>query len=155
MNRRSAFFAAALGVVLLGTIVLWVALPPQLTRHVLAFPDTAGGTVHHEVRFLPRRTTRVESVRLYTEEIILGPAHVGAVPFVPPETEINALFLDREGRLYVDFSTAIMFASGGATAIEDIRELIEWNLTFNFRYVNEVVLTIDGQVPGFPPIIPN
>jgi len=153
MNKVAAGLLGSLGMALLVSITIWVVNPSPFTRYVLMFPDTAGGDQHHEIRNLPHQADRRDAIHVFLSEIILGPADVGAVPFLPKETRILGVFLDEKKRLFVNFSGDVLFTGQSETVVEDVIQILKQNILFNFRFVDSVTVTIDGQVPGFPPII--
>lgn len=152
MNKYTTGFLGALGMILLISVTIWIVNPTPLVRYVLIFPDTAGGDLHHEIRELPRRNIRIDTIELFLEELILGPSDIGAIPFMPLDTEILGTFLSSDRIAFVNLSDDVLFSNGGETPVDDITNLLEKNLLFNFRFLNGVTVTIDGQVPGFPPI---
>ncbi len=141
--------------VLLGTVagILAQTLPEQRAqRYNLAFPDTAGGKNHHEWRLLPERDTIAGTARLVVEELLLGPVQLGAVPFVPEGTAVRSVIYRRESRtLYVDFSSHLVVGNiRGNISIEEALDLITYNINRNIPRIEEIVMTVEGQLPGVP-----
>ena len=88
------------------------------------------------------------------EELILGPAQITHGRLLPRETEIQAVVLD-EKSVYLDLSPDMMF--GG----EDVRLSVQEGLAgirdtllYNFRWLEQVTLTIGGQEPDVPAFLP-
>ncbi|MDA3950505.1 MAG: GerMN domain-containing protein [Spirochaeta sp.] len=153
LNKVGVFATIAGGVLFVITAVLYVVLPTQqIDRYNLAFPDTAGGDVHHEWRNLPDRTGIAAQSQLLVEEMMLGPVALGAVPFISEDTELNSvIFADAENIVYLDFSPDLIVGSlADDTPFVDVVELLTRNLTHNIRGIESIVITISGQLPDVP-----
>ena len=141
----------ALLAALLVSLVIFVTVPQQLERRLLIFPDTAGGSRHYEWHLVPRAAERFEQLEAMTEEMLLGPVALGAVPFLDPDTRIRSMVLRDDRILYLDFSPEIMFdRGGGERGLDGVTGLVQENLLHNFRWLDEVVVLIDGQLPEVP-----
>ncbi len=153
LNKLSLAASAAILLLAGVTAVLAVTLPQQRgQRYNLTFPDTAGGADHHEWRILPARDSLAERSRLVVEELLLGPVELGAVPFIPEETTLRSVVVDEKTMtLYLDFSPELVVGgSTDAVAFEEAVDLIHYNLHRNLRRLNEIVVTVEGQLPGVP-----
>lgn len=144
---------AAAAVLFVATVVLFVTLPSQRgDRYNLAFPDTAGGDVHHEWRILPERTGVAAQAKLLLGEMMLGPVTLGAIPFISEETELNSvIFTKSQKTIYIDFSADVIV---GETVDDipfvDVVDLLTRNLRHNIRGIESIVITIGGQMPDVP-----
>lgn len=140
--------------VLVGSLVISVAafliLGQQRVGRVLFFPDLLSEEVHAEERIVTRRDGQEAAVRLLLEELILGPADINSSRIVPKATQIQGLFV-REEVLYVDLSPAAV-AQSPDVRVEFRRSLalLRRNVLFNFRALEKVVITVDGQEPYAP-----
>ncbi len=136
---------------LAGTLVL--TLPSQRgQRYNLAFPDTAGGTNHHEWRVLFTENDPGGRVRSIVEELLLGPMELGAVPFFPIKTRVRSIVVHNSTKTaYIDFSSEIIVHDQTENmAFEEIVELLRYNLFRNIHRLERIVVTVEGQMPGVP-----
>ena len=145
MNNRGVIVSSALAASLVVSVLLFLFIPQGSQRRLLRFPDTAGGALHSEWHHLPARDSRRDQIHLFIEELILGPVRLGAVPFIPRDAEIRSVVVTDDRRLFVDFDPSIMFAEEN---IEDLLDLLEYNVMHNFRWLRDVTITIGGQEPN-------
>ena len=143
---------AAVVVTALSTVAWSFAPSQQRDRYNIAFPDTAGGAVHHEWRILPERNTTRDRIELVIREVMLGPMSLGAIPVTPEGTRLNSVVYDDEtGTAFIDFSNERALDDGNRTVAYDIAlDFIVRNVYYNCRDVDVVSVTIDGRVPETP-----
>ena len=147
MNNRSVIVSTALVASLVLSLLLYLFIPQSSQRRLLRFPDTAGGAVHSEWHYLPARDSRRDQIELFIEELKLGPLRLGAVPFIPRHSEIRSVVITDDRRLFVDFDPSVMFAEEN---VEDLIDLLEYNLSHNFRWLRDITITINGQELNVP-----
>lgn len=152
-NRIGIVFAAAFAVLLLLAAILWGFSPEQQRdRYNVTFPDTAGGSVHHEWRLLPEKETREERIELLIREVMLGPVSLGAVPVVPEDTRLQGVILDTDtDTVYLDFSRELVLnGEEEGMSYEIAIDYISRNIRHNCRHIGEIVVTVEGQIPDVP-----
>ncbi len=136
---------------LLSTVVLPLVGPPERERRVLWYPDSTRTATHAEFRFVPYRENPRDAISLYLQELRLGPARMGSIPFLPREIRIRSVLLDERNRLYLDFSPEMaVLVEELDFSLEEIEETIRRNVLHNFPFVQEIVFTVGGQVPNVP-----
>ena len=151
MNKRYYAAPGLFVAALLLSLIMYIVAPPPLERRMLFFPDTAGGDRHAEWHFVPRRSDRLEQIRLFLEELKLGPVELGSVPFIPETTELRSLVLREGDVLYVDFTPEIMFDERNSERnFADLEDLLTENLRHNFPVLERTVVLVGGQVPDAP-----
>ncbi len=151
MNKRSYIAPGLFIGVLFLSLITYVVAPPPLERRMLFFPDTAGGDRHAEWHFIPRRSERVDQIRLYIEELKLGPVELGSIPFIPENAELRSLVLHDGTTLYIDFTPDIMFDEQDSERnFADLEQLLTENLHHNFPSLDRTVVLVGGQVPDAP-----
>ena len=131
-------------------LAFYLLLPPERVARTLFFPGTTTTTLNGERRLLPRVATDRRAMRLVVEDLLLGPSRIEHSRAFPRETRIESLILS-DRTLYVDLSEQAMLHSAEVrvdvrTGLRAIRE----TLLYNFRSLDEVVITIDGNVPYSP-----
>jgi hypothetical protein len=93
----------------------------------------------------------VDRIRVFVDELRLGPVELGSVPFIPESAEVRSIVLDNDQVLYIDFTPDIMFdESDSERNFADLEELLTDNLHHNFRNLKRTVVLIGGQVPNAP-----
>lgn len=130
-----------------GFFLLW---PPDRVARTLFFPGTTEASLTGERRFLPRTRDRERSVELVVEDLLLGPARISHSRALPRATRVASLILD-DDVMYLDLTDAAMFETAEVhvdvpTGIDAIRT----TALYNFRFLEEAVITIDGEVPFSP-----
>jgi hypothetical protein len=152
-REASSVVTIALSFVLASAVIslaLYLMLGQERVRRTLFFPDLLSDEVHAEARIVTRRATSRDAVQLLLEEVILGPASINSSRVVPKTTRIEAIFLD-DRTVYLDLNPrAIGDSPDVRVDFADALELLERNVLFNFRSVQDVVITVDGQVPYTP-----
>lgn len=151
VSNRALLVAPVLFVVSLLVTVLFFALTPdRFDRRIMWFPDTVGGDIHAEWRRVPARSGLREQIAMYIEEVILGPSSLGAIPYIPENTRVRSTIVEGESRtVFVDFDREVMFGSiRDEISFDDVESLLTRSLLHNFRQIDSVVLTIEGQVPN-------
>jgi hypothetical protein len=146
--------AIVTAVVVTLSVIVWSFLPTQQRdRYNVAFPDTAGGAVHHEWRTLPERRTTRDRVELVVRELMLGPSSLGAIPVIPEGTRLNSVVYDGETRtVFIDFSNELILDDGENRTVtyDQALDFVTRNVYHNIRSVDVVSVTINGQVPEAP-----
>ncbi len=103
-----------------------------------------------EIRFLPRQASRQEAVELLVREICLGPQDISHRRIVPAQTRIRSLLLQGQ-TVYIDFNPRILFRGNDISlSYEEMFSAVRKNIEFNFRFVDKIVITVDGQLPFSP-----
>lgn len=130
------------------SLFLFVRYQKNWHRYVLFFPQYRDEKViETEFRKFPMKESAEENMCSLIQEILLGPEDLRHIAIMPEETQLQSL-LFRNGELFVDFSSELLF-SGEAPQLS-LREkifLIEKALRFNFREIEEIVFTIEGELP--------
>ncbi|MFW6312753.1 MAG: GerMN domain-containing protein [Spirochaetota bacterium] len=135
---------------LLIAVLFYLVFPPDRVARTLFFPGTTDATLSGERRLLPRAESEQRAMHLLTEEILLGPARIGHGRALPRESRVRSFILSGQ-TVFVDLNEEAMLPNSEVhvdteTGIDAIRE----TLLFNFRSLDEVIITIDGDVPFAP-----
>jgi len=96
---------------------------------------------------LPRLNNGRDAARQLVEEIILGPVDIQHSRVVPRSTTIRTLML-HDKVLYLDLSTEILHEIEDEQAFFAVQKAFEHTIRFNYRTIQEIVFTVDGQEPG-------
>ncbi|MFP4483230.1 MAG: GerMN domain-containing protein [Spirochaetota bacterium] len=132
------------------SLVLFLLFGQERVRRTLFFPDLLSEEVHAEERIVTRRGTTRAAVQLVLEEVILGPAGINSSRVLPKSTTIDGLFVT-EGTAHIDLSEeAVADSPDVRVPFEKALAILEQNVMFNFRTLQDVVITVDGQVPYVP-----
>ena len=153
LNKVGVAASVAATVVFIFTVVLYFTAPGQQRReYVVSFPDTAGGAPHHERRILPQREDATARVETVVRELMLGPIALGAVPFIAEDARLNSVVVDDEtATAYIDFSADILFGMQMEEfPFDEVEVMVKHNIARNVRRIDEIVVTVEGQLPGVP-----
>ncbi len=111
----------------------------------LYFLNKRNGYLASEARRVQESKTPKEFCRRILEELIAGPRG-GLTRAVPKETGVRAVYMDRAGTLYVDFSPEISEDHPGGVRTEMMTVFSVVNtLVLNSRAVDRVKLVVDGR----------
>jgi hypothetical protein len=149
-----AVAGAAFLVILAVSIALFLVSPSTRVRRVLFFPSTETrdepaktARLIAEERFLPRHRDADRDVRELVEAVLLGPAWHGEAPLFTQATTVRTLMV-RRGVLYVDLSAVAAIPDPLLPmSLGEAAAALSRTIAFNFRWIREVALTVDGQVP--------
>ena len=130
------------------SFVLFFVLEADKVERVLFFPGNISEDVFGEERVLKNYSDSERDMRLVVEELILGPTSLYRSSVLPKETRIQ-LFMLRENVAYVDLSREAVSQTGNVHIDFELAEsLLRRALHFNFRSLEEVIITVEGQLPG-------
>lgn len=130
-----------------GAFLIW---PPDRQARILFFPGTTESVLSGERRLVPRASDRTRQLRLVVQELILGPSEIRHGRLVPRNSDIRSVSIVDE-TAYVDLSPEVMFGEDEVRlGVRDGLRGISDTLLYNFRWLDEVVLTIGGQEPFAP-----
>ena len=107
------------------------------------YPESDGKTMSYvdkKVAFHTNDVTRNKIGEVYKE---VPNDTVGKV--LPKKADINSLYLNKDGRLYVDFSKELIANMNAGSAFETLIMQSIVNTIGGYYYTNEVYLTVEGK----------
>ncbi len=117
------------------------------SRRVLFFPLDSGNGQNGEIRNMRLEKGMEKELKAFVEELLLGPVSLEMNPVAPPGTRLESI-LYRDGQAYLDFSRELALNNGQFQLdCQKSMELIRENLLFNFPRIQNLVITVDGQLP--------
>ena len=138
-----------IGIFLLLGIVL-LNLGYGRVDQVLFFPLDNGNGFNGEERLIRRYTDKAERMEHTINELLLGPSELELENIVPLGTKLKSLILS-DKTVYLDFSKDFFEDfKGYSLPFQERLEYVEKNMFFNFPFLEEVVITIEGQLPLSP-----
>jgi len=138
-----SLFAAAL----LISIILFVAFRPARTQRVVFFPRAVGTELTGERRVVPVRNDPSEDVALLVGEALYGPNRLENSRVVPRETRLRGVIV-RGNRAFIDLSDGILSDSPDLNlTFSESLEAIRHTVHYNFRDIEDVLITVEGEVP--------
>ena len=141
---------ALLLVALLIALFLYLVFPPARVARTAFFPGTASDLLSGERRLIPRSGDDLREIEILLEEMLLGPASINHRPIVPRGVFARSVILTGPD-IYVDLDDEALLDAGLSN--EQVRlamAAIEQTLTYNYRQVERVEITIGGNVPFAP-----
>jgi len=127
--------------------IILVQIGMGRARQVLFFPMDNGKSTDAEIRLIPRIRDREERILETVKELLLGPSELKLNNILPAGTKIRTVIL-REKTLYLDFSEHFIYDSRGMTLPYGERiELLKRNLMFNYPFLDNISITVNGQIP--------
>jgi hypothetical protein len=149
-----------IGAVLVGimlvSLLFYLLYPGKKANRILFFPKVSytsadkSPVLKNESRTLPQLATTEENIRLFVQELLLGPVHPELAGFCPAGTKLVSLFL-KGSNLYLDLSAELLETAGvkQPLTIQDKLALLKKNILFNFHNVKDIHIFLNGQIPQF------
>ncbi len=135
-----------LGLSFLTSLIWFAAFTPSRIERVLFFPGAIDRELEGEARLVPRRNNLEHDVSTFLDELTYGPARIDRSRVVPRHVRTTSVMV-RGGTAYVDLSPRMLDEDGSVNlSIEESLAAIEYNLSWNFRELDRVVLTIGGEL---------
>jgi hypothetical protein len=120
----------------------------SLINCIIFFPEPAYSGVTGEPRRIYRQETPEKNLLFLVREMVLGPMDIRHTNIFPRNTRIRSVFV-RGGTAYLDFSPDIIFTGGEVKmSFDELLAAIRKTVLFNFRQLSDVIITVDGQLPG-------
>ncbi len=99
-----------------------------------------------EPRTIAVTGTLAEQMKAALEELVKGPAYGEAVETIPPEANLREVYIDSQGRVYVDFSEELSSRHPGGAWSETLTVYSIVNtLAMNFSGIKDVQILIEGK----------
>lgn len=141
-------------ILLVATLVISMAfffvLQGDEAQRVLFFPGNISNEISGEARFVTSYGNLERDIRVLVEEVILGPTSLYRSRVLPKDTRIQ-LFMLRDDVVYVDLSRAALQRDEAVRLdFGEAADVLERSVRFNFRSIEHVVITVDGQMPYEP-----
>ncbi len=134
---------------LIGLLIYFVVPPARVARTAF-FPGTATDALSGERRLVPRTPDVEREIEILLEEVLLGPSDINHRPIVPRGTSARSVMI-RDDAAYIDLTgDALVEASAAHAQIQLAMDALERTLTYNYRNITRVEITIDGSVPFAP-----
>lgn len=142
------FVPVSLILVLLLTVITLFNFEFGRSRYILFFPLDSMTGRNAEIRDVYRANDADKKLEIFINELILGPVALRMNPFIPQGTNIRS-FIQSGDRLYLDMDRGFIRESQRVSLTFDEKvELLVKNIQFNFPGIKEVVVTVEGQIPG-------
>ena len=124
--------------------LLCFVISNKTDRREFLFPSADDNSLVIEYRNLPKKSVQGD-VQLFIDELLLGSSVERTRLLFSPETRVISCF-QREGTLYLNLSSDLLFTNSGIMPLEQGAELLEKNIKLNFPEVETVELYVDGNL---------
>ncbi len=144
LEKRCIILISIISLLLVVSLFIYFFAGNNLDRRVLFFP----GRVKYsgEVRMVPHKKTKEDEIQLFVKELILGPYSINHFRIIPQKTKLQSLFFRQKTKLFIDFSSDfIVFDNDFNLVPSEMIVLIEKNLEYNFPFLKEISVSVDGQ----------
>ncbi|MCL2792682.1 MAG: hypothetical protein FWD87_06285 [Spirochaetaceae bacterium] len=135
-------------VILIISLTLYFTSNFRRTDRIFFFPDSRSGNTIGEARKIPRIPfDREKNMEIFVKELLLGPMSINLDPLFSTGTRLEKI-LFRNKIVYLDLNFMALLPD--KRAVHDFSSsimLVEKNIKFNFPFVENVIITILGQVP--------
>ena len=144
LGKNSIILISVIGFFLALSLLIYFIVGNYSDRRVYFFPgrEVPSG----EVRMVPHQRSSEDSIQVFIKELILGPYSIDHFRIIPPKTKLRSLLLRNKTKLYIDFtSDFIVFDDEFRMTPSEMTLLIKKNLNYNFPFLKEISISIDGQ----------
>lgn len=143
LKRRPVILISALALIFVISMSVYF-FNNNLVKRVLFFPGRS--SFSGEMRRVPKQNTVEGDVELLIRELILGPYQIDHLRTVPENTKLQNLLIRDKSLLYVDFSAdLVVYDDNFSIVTEKMTTLIRRNIIYNFPFLEEITLSVDGQ----------
>ena len=148
---KSLFIAAImLAAALVISLVFYLTLHADNSERVLFFPGNISDEISGERRVVTNFPELERDMEVLAEEVILGPTSLYRSRVLPKDTAIR-VFMLRDNVLYVDLSREALVGDDSVRLdFVESAAVLRRSLQFNFRSLEDVVITVEGQLPNEP-----
>ena len=148
IKRFLPYTPAVLILISLLTVIFLLNLDRGRNSYVMFFPLDSQSGGNAEIRTIHRHRTENIRMERFISELILGPVELELNPFIPEGTKLNTL-IHSDQTLYLDFNRHFIDESARiALNYNERMDYLNRNIHFNFPGIKEIVITVEGQVPG-------
>jgi len=148
IKKMIPFAPAALMAVLFLTVLVLFNFENGRNQYVLFFPLDSMKGKNAEIRNIFRSSDASHKMDLFVHELLLGPEVLQMNPFIPSGTKLKASII-KDDTLYLDFNKDfINEIPGMPISYAEKINYIQENVRFNFPQIKEIVVTVEGQIPG-------
>ncbi len=141
-DKVSRSLIIACGAVFIFSFICWLPTVKGI-RYSLRFQSVDSGKLCVESRVLPHEKWP-GMVRLYVDELLLGPKMERSRPLFAPGTRETMCFV-RDGILYVNLTQDALLRTGSASEIKAGADLFKKNILDTFGRIKAVRLYIDNK----------
>ena len=124
--------------------VLHFVFAEKVAKREFLFPSADDKSVIVEYRKLPENP-RKNDIQVFVEELLLGSSVERTKNLFTVGTDVLSCF-EREGVLYLNLSSDLLFKSKGVVPIAEGADFLEKNIKLNFPEIKTVELYVDGNL---------
>ncbi len=147
--KKKIILWSGLSLLILLAVSLLIFFVFSNDRHEKAFFFYETGTYNEEgeSRVIPGYHEKEKNIRIYVEELLLGPSNVNFEAIFPEGTRLNQIML-REKKLFLDINNMVLKTDiSKSYNIGKSIKLLKKNIYFNFPGIDTVIFTISGEEP--------
>jgi hypothetical protein len=138
----------------LAALVFFLAEGRSRINCIIFFPESAQEGLTGEPRRIYRQDSPEKNVGLLVREMMLGPMDIRHTNVFPQGARLRSVFV-RGTVAYLDFSPEILFLDNQMRlSFDELLAAIRRTVLFNFRDLADVVVTVNGQLPGTASFLP-
>jgi len=134
-------------IVLITSSVFFFRSSIHRADRIFFFPDHKSSAPMGETRKTPRIPfDKEKNMEIFVNELLLGPVNMSLDPLFSTGTKLEKI-LYRNKTVYLDLNFMALLPDKRTSDFADSMMLVERNIKFNFPHVENVIITILGQVP--------
>ncbi len=143
-GKKTIILISIICLLLTVSLLLFFIAENNSDRRVFFFPGREGSS--GEVRMVPHKKSTEDNIQIFVQELILGPYSIDHFRIIPQKTKLQSLLLRNKTKLYIDFSSDfVVFNDNFGMVPSEMILLIKKNLEYNFPFLKEISISIDGQ----------
>ena len=125
------------------TLMFFHVNQKEYERYLMFFKDKITGEVQIENRYIALSPDK-ESLNVFVEEFLLGPANYSLLSFFPHGMKYKTLFLQNDV-LYLDLPKDSLLHMPKNVEFKEFYDLFKKSLNINFPKVKDVEIFIEGN----------
>lgn len=148
MNKKIILWSGLLPVVLLlFSLLMFFVFYNKYQEKTFFYYEQGTDNIIGELRKIPRYSENEKNIKVFADELILGPGEMNLKMIFPEGTKINQLLI-REKKLYIDINNMVLQSDIiKSYNIGKSIKLLRKNIEFNFPDIISIIFTINGEEP--------
>ena len=149
IDRSSIILFSAFVLALIISLLAYFFIDNVAVTRIFFFPGRTPA-LSGETRRLPHQKTREDAIQQFVEELILGPMNINHNRLVPEHTKLLSVMYRRQDTVFLDFSADLVVRDNSIPlSYQEMISGIEMNIKYNFPYVKQIIVAVDGEELSF------
>ncbi|QEN03234.1 hypothetical protein EW093_00450 [Thiospirochaeta perfilievii] len=151
MSRKNIISTVILGTCFVLSLTLFLINQNRYTKISFMFNYELEDKIVYEDRYIRLNGDKLNQAKMILDELFLGPMSVFNKKIFNYGYKYNKFYINRK-TAYLDLPlSTVTYTENSGIVLEDAINLIKKNLLRNISSINEVIITVDGNLLGAGP----